>query len=84
MNKFERAVILAEGKEAAASAALTRARIAAQNHCTHPHDAIRETRKEDDDGYGRWFTRVGEQCRLCGQTRTYKGQGSWNKTSYDL
>lgn len=84
MNRYEKAVIIAEGKAAVASAALTRARIRVQKLCTHPEDARRTTTTEDDDGYGHWFTRVGEQCRLCGQTRSYKGQGSWNKTSYYL
>ncbi len=84
MNKYEKAVVAAEKKEAIASEALNRARLAVQKHCSHPEDARRETRTEDDDGYGRWFTRVGEQCKLCGQTRTYKGRGDWLKTSYFL
>ncbi len=82
MNRYERAVIAAQKKEALAAAALQRAQIALQKHCTHPDSARSKTTTESDDGYGRWYTRVEEQCRLCGQTRTYAGQGQWQPSSY--
>jgi hypothetical protein len=84
MNKLERAVVRARKKTQAAETALQYARRAVQDYCTHPDNERRETRTSDDDGYGRWFTRVGEQCALCGRTRTYAGQGAWLETSYRL